>query len=289
MNLKKIIQRLLVFFVGVPVVLCSIIFVPWYNHAFLNILIIIASVIGALELRNMLAHKMKVSSKILTGILGGIFPLFSTITSVFQLHFLNEYFYFIFVVFFLVISIIEIFFVKDLSFSESIEKILSSFFTMFYPGFFLSFLCKMTEFKHSSELISIFLLMVFASDSVAWLFGMLFGKNNRGFIKVSPNKSILGFIGALVGSICAGLIGYYFVNFYKFQPNGLRNICIIAIVIAFMAILGDLFESVLKRSGSTKDSGGIIPGRGGLLDSIDSILLAAPCFLFLASIFFINL
>ena len=286
MNFKKIIQRLLVFFVGVPVVLCSVIFVPWFNHAFLNVLIIIASVIGALELREIISHRFIVPSKLFTAILGSIFPLFSSIISIFKLDFLNDYFYFVFVIIFLVISIYEIFFNKDLTFKISIERILSSFFTIFYPGFFLSFICKMTEYQFSSELISIFLLMVFSSDSIAWLFGMLFGKNNRGFVKVSPNKSIVGFIGAFVGSILAGLIGYYFVNFYKYQPNGLRNILIISIVIAFTSIIGDLLESVLKRSGSTKDSGEIIPGRGGLLDSIDSILLGAPCFLFLVKILF---
>ena len=126
--------------------------------------------------------------------------------------------------------------------------------------------------------------MVFFCDSLAWFFGVLFGKNNRGFIKASPNKSIVGFAGGFLGSICGGILSYFI--WPEVFEGSIVKIIVIGFILAFSSIVGDLIESVFKRSVGVKDSGHIVPGRGGALDSIDSLLMSAPIFYLLISIFY---
>ena len=124
--------------------------------------------------------------------------------------------------------------------------------------------------------------MVFFCDSFAWFFGVLFGKNNKGLIKASPNKSIAGFCGGIFGSVLSGVMCWYLWNdLFTGTSEKTVNIWVLAglgFVMSFCSILGDLVESVFKRSADCKDSGSIIPGRGGVLDSIDSIVFTAPVF-----------
>ena len=122
------------------------------------------------------------------------------------------------------------------------------------------------------------------SDSIAWLFGILLGKNNRGIFKASPNKSIAGFIGAFIGSIATGILCFYIWR--DIYTGSIIKMILISIFCTISSIVGDLAESVLKRSTGVKDSGSIIPGRGGVLDSIDSIVMTAPLFYGLIIIFY---
>ena len=101
---------------------------------------------------------------------------------------------------------------------------------------------------------------------------------------VEDDKSIAGFIGGFIGSIAAGAAGYYI--WPEVFGNSIVKVIILGAVIAFTSIIGDLAESVLKRSADCKDSGCIIPGRGGILDSIDSIIVSAPVYYFLVKLFF---
>jgi phosphatidate cytidylyltransferase len=128
-------------------------------------------------------------------------------------------------------------------------------------------------------IILMFLLMVIANDSAAWAMGMLFGKNNRGIIPVSPNKSVAGFIGGFAASILVGIGAAHFApeTFAPRLGEPLSGI-ILGFVSALAGTLGDLGESAMKRSANIKDSGTVIPGRGGVLDTVDSIALAAPVY-----------
>jgi phosphatidate cytidylyltransferase len=113
---------------------------------------------------------------------------------------------------------------------------------------------------------------------------MTLGKGNRGFIKVSPNKSIIGFIGGIFGSILIALLTQYF--FPEILPGPYYKGVILGFVVSIFAITGDLVESLLKRSADCKDSGNVIMGRGGILDSIDSLLFVAPVFYIMLEIIF---
>ena len=119
-------------------------------------------------------------------------------------------------------------------------------------------------------------LFVFICDSLAWFFGVLFGKSTRGYVAASPNKSLVGFIGGISCSIIEGFL--FKCIFPEKIPFSYIEIFILGFLTAIASIIGDLIESVFKRSSGVKDSGNIIPGRGGVLDSIDSIVIAVPVF-----------
>ncbi|WP_411274100.1 phosphatidate cytidylyltransferase [Daejeonella sp.] len=115
-----------------------------------------------------------------------------------------------------------------------------------------------------------FLLLLWSSDTGAYLFGVKLGKH-RLFERHSPKKSWEGFVGGMVTSMTAAfIISMYFDELSLIQWLGM------AVIIVTAGTLGDLCESMLKRSLSTKDSGSLLPGHGGLLDRFDGLLLAAP-------------
>ena len=113
------------------------------------------------------------------------------------------------------------------------------------------------------------LILVWASDSSAFLFGRLIG-GKKFFPQISPNKTWAGFYGAIIG----GTIASYCVFLY-FGDSMTIKYLIISIIIAILSQCGDLLESAIKRKQKVKDSGAIIPGHGGILDRVDSMLLSS--------------
>lgn len=136
------------------------------------------------------------------------------------------------------------------------------------------------EGPHGLEFLLVFLLLIWLVDSAAYFSGRLFGKH-RLASHVSPGKTREGVIGSLAAATVMA-IGYVFINGSISLP--LVIIVLIFIVTAMFSIVGDLFESLLKREAGVKDSGKILPGHGGVLDRIDSITAAAPVFLLGVSI-----
>ena len=119
-------------------------------------------------------------------------------------------------------------------------------------------------------LISIFIL-IWTNDTFAYLVGKNFGKHKL-FPIISPKKTIEGFVGGLFFAIVSGMILSHFYigakNFYFW--------IIIAIIVSIFSTLGDLIESKFKRVAGIKDSGKIMPGHGGILDRLDSIIFVIP-------------
>ncbi|UKJ07834.1 phosphatidate cytidylyltransferase [Solitalea lacus] len=115
-----------------------------------------------------------------------------------------------------------------------------------------------------------FLLLLWSNDTFAYLFGRQFGKH-RLFERISPKKSWEGFFG---GMISAAIISQVIAQY--FQTLNSVNWAIVSLIIVCFGTLGDLVESMFKRSLNVKDSGNILPGHGGLLDRFDGLLLAAP-------------
>jgi phosphatidate cytidylyltransferase len=139
---------------------------------------------------------------------------------------------------------------------------------------------RMALLPYSDMVMLMFLIIVIANDSAAWAAGMIFGAGNRGIIFASPNKSIAGFVGGFSASLLAGMGAVLFIPGVFTSPRlpSLLAGAILGFLSAAAASLGDLGESVLKRSSQVKDSGTLIPGRGGILDSVDSIALSAPVY-----------
>jgi phosphatidate cytidylyltransferase len=170
---------------------------------------------------------------------------------------------------------------KD-QFDTLLPKIAASLFTYFYCGVLGACLVYIGScFSQHSTPLFIFLLMTSGNDSMAWLVGISLGRK-RGVVDVSPNKSLAGFIGGLLGSVLAALISYYL--FPQAGISSLVAVLFVGLCVGVTVIVGDLVESALKRSVGVKDSSSFIPGRGGILDSFDSLLFSAPLFIALASI-----
>ena len=148
------------------------------------------------------------------------------------------------------------------------------------PFFFLMALPFLEGIYHPYIIIYT-VLIIWVNDSFAYLVGKNFGRNKL-FERISPKKTLEGFIGGLVFSIAAGvIIGYFSPTFATI------NWIIIAMIISVFGTLGDLVESKFKRQANIKDSGKIMPGQGGLLDRLDSLFFLAP-FVYLYIHFFIN-
>ena len=114
-----------------------------------------------------------------------------------------------------------------------------------------------------------YLVIIWVNDVFAYLVGMAFGRH-RLFERLSPKKSWEGFFGGAVGAVAAGLAAG------RWLDGDLRAWGGLALLVAVTGVLGDLTESMFKRSASVKDSGRSIPGHGGVLDRFDAVLLSAP-------------
>lgn len=138
-------------------------------------------------------------------------------------------------------------------------------FCFFYS---LGFIGHLTAYSFHLPLS--FFLMLWANDTGAYLFGSKFGKT-RLFERHSPKKSWEGFFGGVLTSlVVAYIVSIYFIELPLWAWAGM------AILISSFGTLGDLVESMLKRSLNAKDSGSLLPGHGGLLDRFDGLLLSAP-------------
>ncbi|MBI5778545.1 MAG: CDP-archaeol synthase [Planctomycetes bacterium] len=132
-------------------------------------------------------------------------------------------------------------------------------------------------------LVLYFIAMVKAGDSIAYFWGTRFGRHKLAE-KVSPNKTVEGFIAGLLGAAVIGMVIFYLLPPRMFSMDVLPPfwlIFIVNLVIVFVAQLGDLFESYIKRTCNVKDSGNVLGPMGGILDLSDSLLLAAPVAAFL--------
>lgn len=156
-----------------------------------------------------------------------------------------------------------------------LDNISLTFLGIIYVAVPLSLLLLITNtlqenYKVGKVLVLGFFVLVWTNDTFAYLVGIKFGKN-RLFERVSPKKSWEGSIGGLFFSIIASaVLSYYFDVLSLSEWIGM------SIVIVIFGSIGDLVESLFKRSLHIKDSGNILPGHGGILDRLDAVLIAAP-------------
>ena len=144
-------------------------------------------------------------------------------------------------------------------------------FGILYVPLLLSFLALLRSEPHGVSWIFLLMVIVMCGDSAAYYVGSSFGRTKL-YPAVSPNKSIEGSLGGLVGSFGGALVA----KAVFFSELSILDCLATALAMGVLGQLGDLFESLLKRSCGVKDSGTIIPGHGGILDRLDSVLFAAP-------------
>ncbi|TYO99531.1 phosphatidate cytidylyltransferase [Geothermobacter ehrlichii] len=145
-----------------------------------------------------------------------------------------------------------------------------------YLAFPLALMVELFRQPNGRQWIFFVLLTVMLSDTCAYFVGSRWGRKPL-YPSVSPNKSVEGAVGGLLGALVGG--GVAVATF--FPSLGLLALPV-ALFLSVCGQVGDLFESLLKRSFGVKDSGTMIPGHGGLLDRLDSLLFAFPGALFCA-------
>lgn len=124
--------------------------------------------------------------------------------------------------------------------------------------------------QYSGVVLLLVMAFVWINDTGAYLSGWAFGRHKM-IERISPKKTWEGFVGGLVLAAVLGWVAGHFL----WDDNGLRW-PLVALLTAFSSVLGDLIESLLKRSVGVKDSGRFLPGHGGFLDRFDAMLLAVP-------------
>jgi len=296
--MKNIFARLVLFMVAVPALFSVIFFLPYRNHLVLNILVIIFSTIGALEFSGILGRRGICLRKAEALVFGFLPPFSATLYVSFGW---TPFGIPLVIIICAAYSLISCALAGESRLVNVTPKIAGTFSVLLYPGVFLCPIIFLggtpdgyagafsSGIENSKVLILTMFSIVFANDAAAWLFGSLFGRKNNRIFAASPNKSIAGFVSGFLASIGIGIIAALLLpasfTIAKFSaiPSGLILGCTTGIA----ASLGDLAESAIKRSSGVKDSGKIMLGRGGVLDCIDSVSLAAPVFFVVYNILFI--
>lgn len=158
---------------------------------------------------------------------------------------------------------------------DPIRSLAYSFMIQLYIGLPMLMMNSYPEFFGVPHLLLAIFAMIWINDTGAFLVGCTLGRHKL-FERISPKKTWEGFIGGLAFCVGFGVIcAYCFSGFFEYGTNVWHWVGLAAVVSIF-GTWGDLIESLMKRNLHIKDSGNIIPGHGGILDRIDSLLLVLP-------------
>ncbi|MGC4174776.1 phosphatidate cytidylyltransferase [Demequina sp.] len=160
--------------------------------------------------------------------------------------------------------------VVDDRIENTLADSLASMFTLLWIPFLASFFVLMEQAHDGWQRVYILIFAVAGNDTGALISGMFFGKHKMS-PRISPNKTWEGFAGGIVlGTIAASVLAYFILD------GAWITGALAGLAAALAAVLGDLAESAIKRDISVKDMSSFLPGHGGILDRIDSMLVAAP-------------
>lgn len=251
-----------------------------YTQISLFFIILIFGLICTAELSKLVELKSKLGYLIFIIIYGsfGYLLLYSnldkTLSEIIQI-------YLVITVFVNLILIKDLLYEKTIPLFESKKYISVTFYLT--SGFVFMLMIANHQNSFSPLLLLGCFILIWVNDSFAYFVGKNFGKQKL-FPKISPKKTVEGFLGGVFFSAIASYIIAQYIDILNFS-----NWLILAIIISVLGTLGDLIESKFKRQAQVKDSGVIMPGHGGLLDRLDSIIFAAPfIYLFLRIITYVS-
>jgi phosphatidate cytidylyltransferase len=237
-----------------------------YNGVFLLTLFGFFGVVGTWEYYQML---LKNSSVIPHRFYGLFLSLFSYIFLVASfIYNLPSFYFWIFFPFLFVPFLTELFRKNEAPFTNLLHVIAPVLYVIVPMALFVRL--GFVNGSYDYTLILSFLLMQWANDTGAYLSGYFFGKKKL-FERISPNKTWEGAFGGAALTVLIGLVCWYCFKHYNVELY-----IGFAIIIAIVGSLGDLVQSMLKRSLNVKDSGKLMPGHGGVLDRFDGLILASP-------------
>ncbi len=228
----------------------------------LYLMVVVATFLGLREYYNLvLPHSKWIERAV--GI--GLGVILSIIISLGDMKEISPFF----VLVLLLLSILFMATSEDLS--STVSKMGSTLFGILFIGFLLAYVSLIRNMMNGRLWVLFLIVTVWAGDISALLIGSLLGRHKL-YPKISPKKTFEGLFGSIIGSILMAL-----AFSLLFFPNTEKGFCIfLAVGLGILGQLGDFTESMLKRSAQVKDSGGLIPGHGGMLDRLDSFLFTAP-------------
>ena len=179
---------------------------------------------------------------------------------------------------------VNLFLLKDVLWTSKIpmfekKKYITVIFYIISGFIFLTLIPVMNiDGQFMPEIIVAVFILVWSNDTFAYLIGSKFGKHKL-LERISPKKTVEGFVGGLAGALLAGFIIFKVLEGYN--PLDAENYplwvwIVMAVIVSILGTIGDLIQSKFKRQAGVKDSGIIMPGHGGLYDRLDSIIYASP-------------
>ncbi len=267
-------NRIFTFVVGLPLVLCLVLF-PQLRSLFI-LVVVITTIFAGFEVKalfNPIARSYFLKN-LETIFLSSFFPITAVISVYSDIE--QPVYLLLLVLAIIYIFVRSVIFYRKSDGTRALHSLMSRILLLIYPGLFSYFLIAIVSFEQANIHLTLFLTAIYCSDGFAYLIGKVWGKalNMKLMLQVSPKKTLPGFLAAIFASTLlyslAPLLFRESLGFGSFLGMG------IGIIIGMTGILGDLAESYLKRMLNKKNSGDIIPGRGGVLDSYDSVCFAAP-------------
>lgn len=158
--------------------------------------------------------------------------------------------------------------------SQALTGISVTLLGILYISWFFSFMIKLRYLPNGAFLVSYLLLVTKMGDVGSYLIGARFGKHSL-IPRISPNKTVEGTIGGLFFSMLTGIFAKGLL-----PHTTLLTVTMLGLSLGIFSQIGDLSESLIKRDCGVKDSGGYLPGLGGILDIVDSLLFTTPIFYF---------
>lgn len=262
--MNNLTQRIITAIIGAAFVIAAILYSEWTFILLLSLIV----VLGLLEFYGLFKSDGKSPQKligIVLGILPFAVPLLQSLTGI-AINLLP-----------FILILPSFIFIREL-YSKHEQPFVNVAVTLlgviyialpFFLFYLISFQGSDNSVYHPETILG-FLFILWASDTGAYFAGRFLGKHKL-FERVSPKKTWEGVVGAIV---LAGLTAYFTAGFAT--NLNLMNWMIIAGIIVLTGTLGDLVESLFKRSIKIKDSGSLLPGHGGILDRFDGLFLAAP-------------
>jgi phosphatidate cytidylyltransferase len=245
----------------------------WFSPYFLGVLFAVISVIGLIEFYN-LSEKYEIHPQRTLGIIAGLFVFYYFFQrNLLPSQLFKESFLSIILLMVCLIYIVELFRKKEKPFLN----ISTTIFGIIYVVIPFSFLIELGHFKNDYEpkfILGIFLL-IWCNDTFAYIVGSLIGKRKL-LLRISPGKTWEGFFG---GGLFTLVLAWFLVDLLPlpfFWRITRIDWLVIGLIIFTIGTLGDLIESMFKRSTGVKDSGKIMAGHGGVLDRFDSLTLSVP-------------
>jgi len=279
---RNTLQRLLLFSLGVPLFILVVLFASFARDVLLVLFILVVQYFAIREMASMFLERgIRVKGKttaVLSLILSGSVYLYPWINQYLGLWFSTIEFFFLLCMLFSLITLAPFAFSSAPRIGETLPEISANLFMFFYCGILGSFIIYIIScFGQLKAPVFTFALLTFGNDSLAWLLGNILGKH-RNITAVSPNKSLEGFVGGVLGSLIGSVLAFFL--FPEANFGSIWRALLLGLSMSIFVIVGDLVESALKRSAGVKDSSTIVPGRGGILDSFDSLLFSSPIFVF---------